>query len=770
MPILRAMRRTPRTPSFFSPVLALLLACACLAGCTPTDPLAEVRRLQDAGDFAGSLEPLREILKERPDDAEVHYLYGRALVMNSQPSLAEWSLEEAMKDPEWLVPAGMLLATGQLRGGNLDLAEQTATRILEVEPDNVEALLLRANAYAHSNRDEEKALADADRLEELDPGSVEVMEPRILALIDLERYDEASEAIEEMGRRIEDSGADDGMRGWHCATAALFSFERGNVKDAEERWQDCTERFPTHGNVIQNAVTFYDDRHEYDRSLEVLRRAHEEAPESRDYRLNLTDRLRAMGKVDEAREILEAATEDPPPYLAPVVWVDLSQFHYALGEYQEAARAADQALVAARALGGEPNPHILFHYADTQIAAGHLDEAEQAAKEMTVEAHRELVLARIAQERGQLEEALAHFGEAARLWPENPYGRYYAALASERLGRFDDAIASYRYAIRLGNDATDAKVRLARILDAEGHTREALETLYHQALGEARPSLDLEAEILAIELRSEQGIKEATRQQLVRIEQVAPLQLGRAIAAAAEGLHRGRGPEPAVQFVRKLQKDGLDLSDPTRADALRVLVRFADEAGELGSVREDVEAAVRAHPDASVFQEIRGRWLERSGKPDEAARAYARATELDAGNARAWVGRGRLAAASDPEAALGYFDRAREADPKAVEPLREAARVLVAAGRPREAEARLDQLLTRRAYDGDAAAMLVGLRLDRQETGDETLELANRAVRFGGGPEALDLLSRVHTARGETDLAVQAAGRAQDLRDRLAGG
>ena len=257
-PILRAMLRTPRLPSLFPGLAALLLGCAWLAACGPADPLEAVRAQHAAGDFVGSLEPLRDLLKERPEDPEVQYLYGRALAMNGQPSLAEWSLAEAMEHPDWLVPAGMLLAGGQLRAGNYALAIETAGRILEEDPENVEVLLLRANAYAHSNKDEQLALDDVERILALDPENVDVMEPKILALLGLERYEEAGTAIEELGERIAASGAEQGIEGWHCATAALFAYESAKVDEARERWEDCTERFPTHANVLENAVAFYD--------------------------------------------------------------------------------------------------------------------------------------------------------------------------------------------------------------------------------------------------------------------------------------------------------------------------------------------------------------------------------------------------------------------------------------------------------------------------------------------------------------------------------
>ena len=86
-----------------------------------------------------------------------------------------------------------------------------AGRILEHEPENVPALLMRANAYAHWKKAPELALADANRVLELDPDAVEAYEPRILALLDLGRLEEASASLAEAGRRLVALGSTDSV-------------------------------------------------------------------------------------------------------------------------------------------------------------------------------------------------------------------------------------------------------------------------------------------------------------------------------------------------------------------------------------------------------------------------------------------------------------------------------------------------------------------------------------------------------------------------------
>src|SRR5262245_45702252 len=156
------MRLPParRAPPIGARMILLLL---CLPACGPSDPLVEMRQRQEAGDFAGTLDPLRKLVDQHPDSAEVYFLYGRALAATGQPSLAEWPLRKAMEERQWLVPAGLQLAAGELETGNFNTAIEVTTRILEVDPDNVQVLLMRANANAHSRIHPAAALTDVDR-------------------------------------------------------------------------------------------------------------------------------------------------------------------------------------------------------------------------------------------------------------------------------------------------------------------------------------------------------------------------------------------------------------------------------------------------------------------------------------------------------------------------------------------------------------------------------------------------------------------------------
>ncbi len=735
---------------------ACLLACLALGGCDPRDPLEVIRQQQAAGRFQQTVEPLRELLSGRPDDPEVNFRYGQALTV-TQPHLAMWALRKAMEDPAWLVPAGLQIAYLALASSDFDEVYEITGRILEKEPDNTHALLLRASAHAHSRRDYELALTDARRILEIDPDALEAYEPLIMGLIGLQRLDEAGEALAEAGRRLVELGGREEVVAWHCATTAVFEQESGQLEKARETWIRCLEAHPTDPDVVSSAMRFYDSQAEPQRSLEVARAAQAHDPSSPLFRSMLAQRLRASGDSAGAEAVLIEATRSEIPLAAAAAWMELAKFRQGLEEWEAAAEAMERAADLMQQ-AGEPGPQLLFEYADSLVLAERLDRALEVAEELPLPAHRHLIRGRVAQERRDPAQALEEFEEAFRLWPDNPWARYYGALAAEELGDFERALDGFRNAVRIEPSATDARTRGAALLLADGNPRAArvmLET------GSEPP--EIEGQLLAMYLAGFADDREAVAKYFAEIQASHPGWAGRALAEAAEGLARRSGPALAADMLAKAP--GVDFGDPRYAPALRALLRFSHEAGVTASARAAFEAIFAARPDSSAFQEIRALDLELSGAPAEAVRAaYLRALELDAENVRALAALGRLALPDDPAAALDFFDRAAAADPSDPDPELQAAKALIARGKLGEAAERLDALLLEHPYEVEAAAERARLDLERGIATEHTLERAQRAARFGGGADALELLGRVHTLREEPELAAKAeAARARLL-------
>jgi len=388
--------------------------------------------------------------------------------------------------------------------------------------------------------------------------------------------------------------------------------------------------------------------------------------------------------------------------------------------------------------------------ADLLARAGRNERALEVAEQLENDAHRALIEARVHLAEGRPAVALERLDGALLAWPNNAGARYYAARASEQLGDFDRAIEEYRQAIRSDAALTEAGLRLAKLWLAAGAPQDALISATHHF--NAHPN-DPDGMRFMVRLAGRSRQPDRLRGLMQRLRRT-PL-WSRAMATHAGTIAARRGPEAAVERIRATP--GVDLTRPYDADLLRSLVDSLMAAEQLDEAREAVDAALAAHADSADFHEIEGRVLEgEEASAEKILAAYERAVELDSQQYQALEALGRLAGERDDiEAALGYYDRSTDAHSESPSAAVRAAELVAAASRTDEAEARWEEFLREYPWEANAAMALVRLRLDREAELDRTLELAQRAVRFRGGPAAQSLLVRVYEVRGEPDLAAE---------------
>ena len=716
------------------------MAFAWLAGCGVGDaPLDEIRALHEAGRYEESLEPLEQLLDERPGEPELLFLYGVANMGAQKPSLALWPLREARGHPEWAVRAGTALAQAALSVRDHGTAIEAASRILETEPDNEGIRNLRAEAHLQANRYED-ALADAEYLLEIQGDHAGAQLVRLRSLIGLERLDEVEALFDELGEESQGGVPLPELIGdRYCAARASFAHQTEKLELAEERFEECLERYPTGPSLIQEALAFFEDTGRPERAIEILRSALETEPMLSSVRELLAVRLRAADRPDEAESLLLAGTELGTS-AAFDAWGALAAHYFQLGDYAKSVSAWERVL---EARDDPPAPDHVFGYAEALIRAGHHERAFEVAAGLP-EVYAELVrgLARLEQDRPG--EALRHFDAGLRLWPNHAVARHYAGIAAERTGDFDRAISEYRASVRAGAAQTDAGLRLARLHEAEGAFEPAWQALALHL--EAHPQ-DPESHLAALRIAARRGRGVPA---LAGPRAADPA----AVAQGAEIVATTLGSEAAIDFLGQASR--VDFSQPEAADALRVLVSQLVAAGRGDEANRRIDAALAAHPDAAAFHEIRALARERSGAaPAEVSAGYRRATELDPDHAPAWAALGRLAAAAgESTRARDYFARAAQADPDDVDSRRRAAELTAEAGDSAEAQQRFEALLREHPYDGRAATGLA--LLVRERDSEQARALVQRAARFGGGPPAYALLVDLHLAADEAERAARA--------------
>jgi tetratricopeptide (TPR) repeat protein len=717
----------------------LSLAPLFLIGCG--DDLDTVRQLQDNQQFEASLELLRPLVAAKPNDSEILYRYGTALANTGQPSLALWSLEKASKDPDWAHAAGLVLALTAAKGKHWVAAIEAADRVLAIDPENTAALLLRAESRLEDKRNAEGALDDFNRVLELDPGNLDAEVSKAATLLHLERFEEAAEIIrslEEHSGELESRQA-----GRFCVVAAAYSYEDGDIDGAEEQLLGCVERYPEDAFVLTRTLSFYDTRGRREVTNQLLREAMGRNPTEPFFRVALAIRSRATGDAQEAERLLREGTTHSDPRVVTECWRALTDHFRALGNYAAAVEAADEVLRRIQT----PSPEELFAFADLLGMAGENARALAVAERINSEVLQNLVIARVRLNERKPEAALEHLDSALRLWPDMPQARYYAGVTAERLGRIERALAEYRQAIRIGAQHTDAGLRLARLYVGLGDLQSAQIAIQHHV---GAHTTDLEATRVGLQIASRLG-NDALRDELLELYERAPLRLPRVYEMLAQVQSDKDGPAAAVALLTAGER--FDFGAPRDLPALRAWVQHALVAGESGSARAALAAALAANPQEAGLYEIHATVLDHDGgRAAEVEQALHKAIELDAEHARALRRLARIAETrGESDSALSLFERAQRAesqDPSLQpESWREVANLLVASGRQEEAEARLGDFLWQHPHDGRAALMLAQLRESRSAPErQETHELARRAFHLGAGDEARTLMERLESS------------------------
>jgi predicted Zn-dependent protease len=718
--------------------------------CSPGGRIEEIRSLQEAGEHAATIAPLRELLEASPDDPELNHLYGVALLRTRQPELAIWPLRKAAQHPDRALEDGLLLARAMLAGGSAEDAVAQASRVLELAPERADVLRLLLEARLEARQNEE-ILADVERLLAVAPDDPAALIARLVALLNLDRADEAEQALAALRAGVEGSEDAEAWQPRLCAATATFTKEKGDATAAEALWNDCLERFPGEEVVVFGAVEFFGERPRGRSAFEILRRAHDANPTQLRFIEVLAHQLGAAGKGAEAEALLLAATRDGVNDRE--AWISLAEYHE---RRDETAKARD-AMAKGLELMGEAPPSLAAAYVDLLIRAGDHDRAEELIARFESEPVMwHLLRGRLLLARGKPADALAAFDEGLRLWPDNSVARWLAAQAAEQLGDYDRALAEYHEAVRNDPGNRDAVASLLRLLEATGEDQEALAVL---ARYQGRGSLDAEMLVQTIRFGGRAGQWRAVDLALRRLREL-PGQ--RAIAAAELAAVQATryGPAAGAEAIRAAK---LDLTRPANEPALRALVEQTIAGGRADEAVAAAQAALAAHPDDAAFHELRGRALRAAGDPGGAREALERALELEPERTGALAELAALAAGQgDREGAIALYDRVARADPEEPSHAWNAIQLAAASDEGAELERRLEALLARHGTHAGAANLLAQ-RLAARDPG-RAFALAQRAVRFRGGPDALDTLGRLQLARGDAERAAATLTRSVELR------
>jgi tetratricopeptide (TPR) repeat protein len=737
-------RRVQRTAACF-----LLFACVvgspALNGCDDSSArLAKIDRLMETNSFEESIELLEAQLVETPNDPRLLYLYGMAHMGLSRPTLAIWPFLTARNHPDWELKAGLAVVHAAMASGDYDLAIQSASLILEDEPDHAVARGLLAESRIAAKAYEE-ALEDANQLIDLDEENFLAQILRLQALMGLERIEEVEADFDTLEAMWTDESFPQPLAEQYCTARAIFASEKGDNAESSKRFDSCLESFPNGRIVLMGAVSFFDQSGNSERATELLEAAVEREPSASDLTRALAKRLVEKGDPQAATRILIQATKEAEAG-HPDAWITLAYHYFSLDEFEQSVRAWEEGLD----LLPQPDEGILFSYAESLVRAHQFEAAERVATSLP-EYLAELTRGLVELERGEPEAALEHFDAGQREWPNNAAARFFAGVAAERAADIDRAIVEFRHSIRIEADETPAALHLARILNAEGHFEAAQTALGHYLPG--HPT-DVEGNLLSLRIA-------ARLRGPAFVERIFPAyrwprdQVGSIVGEAAEIVLTTGGPEAALRFLTTVGH--IDFRQPRNADATRVFVLALARSGRPDVARDTIGEALEAHPESAALHEVRASLLEYLGAEASVVReAHHKALELDSEFPRSLSALAESAVNAGQETeARRLFERAAAADPKDFTSRRRAAELAASAGEIDAARRQLQSLLDDSPQDVRAAINLARILHQRGDDPDRAAKLARLAVRYRGGSDAFEILNQVHFSAGTVDQAIE---------------
>jgi tetratricopeptide (TPR) repeat protein len=206
--------------------------------------------------------------------------------------------------------------------------------------------------------------------------------------------------------------------------------------------------------------------------------------------------------------------------------------------------------------------------------------------------------------KGQVDEAIFHCDKAVRMQPNDPDARVALANALLQKGRIDDAIVHYQKAVAIRPDYFLARSGLGHALLEKGKFDAAIE---HSRAALLIQSNDADCHtVLAIALdekgQSAEAIKHYEKALEISPRSVSALNNLAWLLAAGSDASLRNGPR-AIQFAQQADQ----LSGGNNAVVLRTLAAAYAEAGQFGKAIESAQAAMqlgRSQGDDSLVTEL----------------------------------------------------------------------------------------------------------------------------------------------------------------------
>ncbi|MGD0730945.1 MAG: tetratricopeptide repeat protein [Terracidiphilus sp.] len=360
--------------------------------------------------------------------------------------------------------AHVLDALGQalLNDNQLDEALKQFKQLSEADPDDAEALIHIGEIQRRQGKFED-ALATVRSARKKDPSSLEAGYNEGLLLDVLGRFDEAIQVYEKMvDQTSHANGAytteEKNNRGIFLERLGAIYHEQNKTDEAIATYQKMIDMGgDTALRGCQGQVDTYSGSKEFDKAIEISRKAVAANPKNRDLKLMLAGELADQGQADEAMAMANALLDHTDNDRS--VWLAMGQMDIRLRRWKDADDAFNKA--GALTTKKEDRTYLVFLRGELAERQKHYDVAEQFFRQvLDLDPNSAMTLNylgyMLADKGTRLPEALKMIRKAIELEPMN--GAYLDSLGWTyfKLGEYELAEENLRQAV--DRDQTDPTV------------------------------------------------------------------------------------------------------------------------------------------------------------------------------------------------------------------------------------------------------------------------------------------------------------------------
>lgn len=695
-------------------------------------------KLEQEGRTAEARIQAKNVLKLDPNHAGAYLLLARCALKEQNWREAFGGFQRAMELEPQNVEA--LLGVGRLylMSGETGKVEEISAQILQIDPTSVDGSLLQTGGLLQSKRFEE-AQAKLKDILAIDPTNDDAHIALSVFHDAQGRPDEALAVIDQALIARPESQV------LHFRAANL-AMGNGKMEIAEKHLLRLKELSPDKRGILMLLAGLYEQMKDLPKAEGILRDLLHMEPTSEETRLRLAEHLARVGKAEDALVLLSEAPQGITPKLR-------------LGEAAVHARAGRI---------GEAQQVLLALAEDPSAGLSSIDAR--------------LKLAEIKLLQGYRKESLAQTDEVLRQDPANARAHALRGRLFMLLGQTGEAISELRIALRDSPENEELTILMARAHFAQNNTLSGVEEL-RSFLTKKPDSVPVRMELaahyhgqqpeMALNILRDGLAHGNTLQLLVGMGdiEISRERFGEAEKyfrqAAAEGndvevpllrlgsLQMERGNKSAARMTfMELLKD-----KPDAHGAVEALVALDLDEGHSGKALERSRVRAESRPGDPLAADLFGRTAFSLKNMDMAEKAFReaqrRAPDWTVPPARlaglyASIGR-RDAAEAECRAAL-------ERNPESVAEALLLGQLLQLSGEKSQAEKIYRDLLSRRPellpVANNLAYLLVSLETPTPEQLSEALALASKASS-NGDPVSQDTLAWVHYRLGDRDSALE---------------